>query len=137
MVAGCTPQRFHSALAVYNSGYNYSDTETVVFLRKDLDFDKAFNEVVFALNRNGFEIEEMQPQAGYIRSKWSSLGNEVYRVAHYYKVRAICNFNPDRTKLVINAEAQYKPSLFDSYRRGSDSIVPEILRKDINMVIGN
>jgi hypothetical protein len=45
--------------------------ETTILLRQGLNFDQAFREIAFILNRHGFESEMIQPEVGYIRSRWN------------------------------------------------------------------
>ena len=98
-VLGCssTPKSFQKG----------SGGETTILLRQGLDFDRAFREVAFLLNRHGFESETIQPEVGYIRTRWNFTWNDTGRTLEAYRVRILCNFNPSRTQLIIKAEAEY------------------------------
>ena len=116
-----------------------SGGETVIVLREGSDFDNVFREIVFILNRNGFEAEMVQSDVGYIRTRWINTWNDRGITVDRYRVRVIIQFNPARTQLILNAEAeQYLNPLFGSGRwvRGYDSRAVETLRNDINVIIG-
>jgi hypothetical protein len=98
-VLGCssTPKSFQKG----------SGGETTILLRQDLDFDKAFREVAFLLNRHGFEQETIQPEVGYIRTRWNFTWNDTEKTLEAYRARILYNFNPSRTQLIVKAEAEY------------------------------
>ncbi|MDR1301245.1 MAG: hypothetical protein LBK43_02100 [Treponema sp.] len=126
-VLGCssTPRSFQRG----------SGGETTLLLRQDLDFDQAFREVAFLLNRHGFESETIQPEVGYIRTRWNFTWNDTGRTLKAYRVRIICNFNPSRTQLIIKAEAEYLER--SNWIQGFDTRAIETLRTDLNNVVGN
>ncbi|MDR1286114.1 MAG: hypothetical protein LBK08_00755 [Treponema sp.] len=107
--------------------------DTTVLLRNGIDFDLAFREVAFLLNRHGFETETIQPEVGYIRTRWSSWDSTTTIDA--YRVRIICNFNPARTQLIVKAEAEYRVK--GGWVSGYDTRAIETLRTDLNNVVGN
>ena len=109
--------------------------ETTILLRQDLEFDKAFREVAFLLNRHGFESETIQPEVGYIRTRWNFTWNDSGKTVEAYRVRIICNFNPGRTQLIVKAEAEYLDG--DDWISGFDTRAIETLRTDLNNVLGN
>jgi hypothetical protein len=110
-----------------------SGGDTTVLLRNGLDFDLAFREVAFLLNRHGFETETLQPEVGYIRTRWSKWDSTTTIDA--YRVRIICNFNPNRTQLIVRAEAEY--FVRGEWVSGYDTRAIETLRTDLNNVVGN
>jgi hypothetical protein len=126
-VLGCTsiPKSFQQG----RSG------DTTVLLRQGLDFDLAFREVAFLLNRHGFETETLQPEVGYIRTVWNYTWNDSGKYLEAYRVRILCNFNPNRTQLIIKAEAEYLQR--GGWIQGFDTRAIETLRTDLNNIVGN
>ena len=111
-----------------------SGGETTILLRPSLNFDQAFREVIFILNRHGFNPEMMQTEAGFIRTGWNHhwvTGSTTER----YRVRVIVQFNPARTQLILNPEGEWLQR--GVWIRGFDTRAVETLRNDINVVIGN
>ena len=107
--------------------------ETTILLRQGLNFEHAFREVVFILNRHNFETEMMQPEVGYIRTRWNRWDSTSSIDA--YRVRVFCNFNPNRTQLIVKIEAEYLENGY--WVQGNDTKALETLRNDINMIVGN
>jgi hypothetical protein len=110
-----------------------SPGETSILLRQGLDFDLAFREVAFSLNRHGFESETLQPEVGYIRTRWAKW--ESNESIDEYRVRVICNFNPSRTQLILKIEAESKER--GQWVSGNDTKAIDNLRTDLNNIIGN
>jgi hypothetical protein len=131
-VIGCasTPKSFQKG----------SGGDTTILLRNGLDFDLAFREVAFLLNRHGFETETIQPEVGYIRTRWNFTWNDSGTYQEAYRVRILCNFNPNRTQLIVKAEAEYlQGGLLEGgeWVSGFDTRAIETLRTDLNNVVGN
>ena len=112
-----------------------SSGDTSVLLRQGLNFDQAFREVVFILNRHGFDPEMMQPEAGYIRTRWSNTWNDNGTNLEYYRVRVVISFSPNRTQLIISAPAEYNKG--NGWQTGWDTRAISTLRTDITQSIGN
>ena len=112
-----------------------SGGDTTILLREGLDFDRAFREVAFTLNRHGFETEMIQPEVGYIRTRWNFTWNDKGTTVEAYRVRIVCNFNPARTQLILKAEAEYSEK--GEWVAGFDTRAIETLRTDLNNVVGN
>jgi hypothetical protein len=110
-----------------------SGGDTTILLRNGLDFYLAFREVAFLLNRHGFETETLQPEVGYIRTRWNRWDSTTTIDA--YRVRIICNFNPNRTQLIVRADAEY--FVRGEWVSGYDTRAIETLRTDLNNVVGN
>jgi hypothetical protein len=127
-VAGCS-----SSPRAPSSFVKGSIGDTTILLRQGLDFDRAFREVAFTLNRHGFETEMIQPEVGYIRTRWNRWDSKTTIEA--YRVRIICNFNPSRTQLIVKAEAEFYDD--GNWISGSDTRAIETLRNDLNNVVGN
>jgi len=109
--------------------------ETTIPLRSGLDFDMAFREVAFILNRHGFDLEVVQPEVGFIRTRWNhtwvmNRGAATDR----YRVRVRTYFNPSRTQLIINVDAEFLRG--SNWIQGFDTRAVETLRNDLNHVIG-
>lgn len=107
--------------------------ETTILLRQGLDYDQAFREVAFILNRHRFETEMIQPEVGYIRTRWNQWESTTSLDA--YRVRVMCNFNPNRTQLIVKIEAEYFERGY--WVQGNDTRALETLRNDLNMSVGN
>jgi len=112
-----------------------SGGDTTILLRQGLDFDRAFREVAFTLNRHGFETEMIQPEVGYIRTRWNFTWNDSGKTLEAYRVRIVCNFNPARTQLILKAEAESLEK--GAWVTGFDTRAIETLRTDLNNVVGN
>ena len=110
-----------------------SGGDTTILLRDGLEFDRAFREVAFILNRHGFETEMIQPEVGYIRTRWARWDSTTSLDA--YRVRMVCNFNPARTQLIVKAEAEFR--IDGEWIAGYDTRAIETLRNDLNMSVGN
>jgi len=129
-VVGCgslgTPKSFQKG----------SGGETTVLLRQGLSFDQAFREAVFVLSRHGFEPEMMQPEAGYIRTRWNTTWINDGKNQDKYRVRILITFNPSRTQLIVSAPAEYSTG-GEKWEVGYDTKAIETLRTDLTQSIGN
>jgi hypothetical protein len=110
-----------------------SGGDTTILIREGLDFDLAFREVSFTLNRHGVETEVIQPEVGYIRTRWNNWNST--KSIDAYRVRIVCNFNPSRTQLIVKAEAEYL--VRGRWVTGYDTSAIETLRTDLNNIVGN
>jgi hypothetical protein len=119
-----------------NSFSKGSGGETTILIRQGLDFDQAFREVVFILSRHGFEPEMMQPEAGYIRTRWNYTWYGEGSDAERYRVRILVTFNPSRTQLIVSAPAELR-SKGENWVVGFDTRAIETLRTDLTQSIGN
>ena len=112
--------------------------ETAILLREGLDFDMALREIIFVLNRHGFEPEFINSDVGYIRTRWNFTWNDTGTHIEVYRVRITTNFNPARTQLILRAEAEHRQGRGGgTWVRGFDTRAIETLRNDLTMVIGN
>ncbi|MCL2721980.1 MAG: hypothetical protein FWD47_11660 [Treponema sp.] len=112
-----------------------SGGDTTILLRPGLDFNLAFREVAFILNRHGFDNEVIQPEVGFIRTRWRNIVIGRDANAELYRVRAVLNFNPARTQLIVKVEGEWYED--GRWIQGWDTRQTEDLRNDLNMVIGN
>jgi hypothetical protein len=131
-VVGCG-SLFSSTPKSFTKG---SGGETTVLLRQGLNFDQAFREAVFVLSRHGFEPEMMQPEAGYIRTRWNTTWINDGKSRDEYRVRILITFNPSRTQLIVSAPAEYSTG-GDKWIVGYDTRAIETLRTDLTQSIGN
>jgi len=99
-----------------------------------LEYDRAFREIAFVLNRHGFESETIQPEVGYIRTRWTKTTWSNASI-DAYRVRIVCNFNPARTQLIVKAEAEYL--IKGVWWQGYDTRAISDIRNDLNMAVGN
>jgi hypothetical protein len=129
-VVGCfslgTPKSFQKG----------SGGDTTILLRQGLDYDQAFREAVFVLSRHGFEPEMMQPEAGYLRTRWNTTWYSDGKDRDRYRVRILITFNPNRTQMIVGAPAEYL-SGGDNWVVGYDTRAIETLRTDLTQSIGN
>ena len=75
----------------------------------------------------------IQPEVGYIRTRWNRWDSTT--TVEAYRVRVACNFNPNRTQLIVKIEAEYLEK--GLWVQGNDTRALETLRNDLNMSIGN
>jgi len=111
--------------------------ETAILLRSDMEFEHAFRELIFILNRHNFNPVMVQPEAGFVRTGWNYQWFSVpgQGGVDRYRVRIIAQFNPGRTQLIINPEGEWFEN--GMWIRGWDTRAVETLRNDITMAIGN
>jgi hypothetical protein len=133
-VVGCRSTPRSKAPTSFRSGSG-SAGDTSILLRQGLDTDQAFREAIFILTRHGFEPEMMQPEAGYIRTRWNSRWNDRGTELEYYRVRVVINFNPSRTQMIISAPSEYLDD--GQWKTGYDTRAIETLRTDLSQSIGN
>jgi hypothetical protein len=110
--------------------------ETTILLREGLDFDLALREVIFVLTRHGFDPELIQSEVGFVRTRWNYTWNDRGTHVETYRVRVISSFNPTRTQLILNVEAEIRSGR-QNWVRGFDTRAVETLRNDLTMVVGN
>ena len=134
LVFGMTVVGCKSAPSSFQSGSG-SAGDTTVLLRQGLDTDQAFREAVFILTRHGFEPEMMQPEGGYIRTRWNNSWNDRNKVLEYYRVRVVINFNPSRTQMIVSAPSEWLNN--GQWVTGYDTRAIETLRTDLTQSIGN
>ena len=114
--------------------------ETMILLREGLEVDQALREVIFVLTRHGFDPEMINSEVGFVRTRWNHEWNDRGTHIDDYRVRIVTSFNPSRTQLILNAEAEMlrgRTRGRENWVRGFDTRAIETLRNDLNMVIGN
>jgi len=112
-----------------------SGGDTTILLRQGLDYNQAFREIDFAIRKHGFDVETLTPEVGYLRTRWSYTWNDTGKTLEAYRVRIICNFNPNRTQLILKAEAEYLER--GNWIQGFDTRAIETLRTDLTNAVGN
>jgi hypothetical protein len=130
-VVGCA-SLFSSAPKSFVKG---SVGDTMILLRQGLDFNQAFREAIFILTRHGFEPELMQPEAGYIRTRWNNTWNDKGTTSEAYRVRVVVTFNPARTQMIVSAPSEYNSGR--GWITGYDTRAIATLRTDLSQSIGN
>ena len=115
-----------------------SGGDTTILLRQGLDADQAFREIIFILNRHGFQPEMMNPEAGFLRTRWNTTWTTFRDGSRErYRVSVIIQFNPARTQVIVQAPAEFSVDGGVNWREGYDRRAIETLRNDITMAIGN
>ncbi|MFO7535470.1 MAG: hypothetical protein R6X19_07280 [Kiritimatiellia bacterium] len=76
---------------------------TTLEIRKDVNYDHAWNSVVELLARD-FDLEILSKEDGYMRTAWSHTWNGAY--LPLYRVRVTVLFPEDRQTIRIKPEAQ-------------------------------
>jgi len=79
--------------------------------------------------------EKFAGNAGNGAGVWNYTWNDSGRTLEAYRVRIICNFNPNRTQLILKAEAEYLEG--GNWIQGFDTRAIETLRTDLTNVVGN
>ena len=115
-----------------------SGGDTMVLLRQGLDADQAFREIIFILNRHGFQPEMMNPEAGFLRTRWNTTWTTFRDGSkERYRVSVIILFNPNRTQVILQAPAEFSRDGGTVWIEGYDRKAIDTLRNDITMAIGN
>ena len=109
--------------------------DTSILLRQGVDAEQAFREANFIISRHGFEPEMMNPEAGYIRTRWNYTWNDKGREVDFYRVRIVVSFNPNRTQLILSAPSEFLRG--GRWISGFDTRAIETLRTDFTQSIGN
>jgi len=103
-----------------------------VQIRKDYSFDSAWNNVLDLFVRK-FDIAILEKESGYVRTNWVYTWTGSLR--DDYRVRVTAKFNPERNKVDIKSEANYKrPN--GGWVQGSDTALLQTLKADVMGSIG-
>lgn len=105
-----------------------------IFIREDLPYDKAFNEVLDVCAKR-FEMDMISKEGGYGRTQWSYTWNKKGKHTDNYRARVIFKFSADRTKVDIKTEAEFggEPNW---EKKGWDSKLLQTVKEDIMGVVG-
>ena len=127
LLTGCAimPKTFIKAI---EPGWNS------VELREGLTYEEAWQSVVDVLAKK-FEIAIMSKDGGYIRTSWIYTWWKEGELTSNYKVRVIIKFSPDKKKIDLKTEAQYK-NRSGEWIMGYDTRLLSTIKSDIMGIIG-
>ena len=100
-------------------------------LREGLKYDKAFDDILDVIAKR-FEMDIISKEGAYARSQWS------YRWGvdggDSYRTRVIFKFSPDKTKVDVKTEAEWKKT-GSTWQLGYDTRLLETIKQDIMGVV--
>ena len=108
-------------------------TWSSIFIREDLTYDKAFNEVLDVVAKR-FEMDMINKEGGYGRSNWIYTWNDKGKYSQVYRTRVIFKFSADRTKVDVKTEAEFGGE--NKWIKGFDTRLLETMKQDISGVVG-
>jgi len=108
-------------------------TWSSIFIREDLTFDKAFNEVLDVCAKR-FEMDMISKDGGYGRTNWIYTWNEKGVYTDKYRTRVIFKFSADRSKVDVKTEAEYGGE--PRWIKGFDTRLLQTMKQDIMGVVG-
>jgi len=103
-----------------------------VEIREGIDYEHAWASVIDLVARK-FDLEVISKEGGYVRSSWMYTWTGEFR--EDYRVRIIVKFSPDRSKVEVKSEANYRSGA-GFWVIGSDTVVLQTLKTDIMGTIG-
>ncbi|MFZ4705131.1 MAG: hypothetical protein ACOYMF_03885 [Bacteroidales bacterium] len=106
---------------------------STIQLRDDLDYEKAWNEVIDVL-ANKFEMEMISKEGAYARTGWIYTWNTQGKYTKDYRNRVIIKFSPDRKNVQVKTEAQSGTE--GKWKDGYDSRLLQTIKQDIMGVVG-
>lgn len=118
LATGCAPSTF-----VRTTEPTWASVE----LRKDVTFEKAWASVVDTLIKNGFQIEVLSKENGYLRTGW--LYSWTGEMMENYRVRVTVKFKDDNTLCDVKSEAEYGGSR--GWVMGYDSRLLSTVKTDV------
>lgn len=104
-----------------------------IFIREDLTYDKAFNEVLDVCAKR-FEMDMISKEGGYGRTNWNYTWNKKSQYTEKYRTRVIFKFSADRSKVDIKTEAEFGGE--SSWIKGFDTKLLQTMKQDISGVVG-
>ena len=108
-------------------------TWSSIFIREDLTYDKAFNEVLDVCAKR-FEMDMISKEGGYCRTNWIYTWNTKGNYTSKYRTRVIFKFSADRTKVDIKTEAEFGGE--PRWIKGFDTRLLTTMKQDISGVVG-
>ena len=108
-------------------------TWSSIFIREDLTYDKAFNEVLDVIAKR-FEMDMINKDGGYGRSNWIYTWNDKGKYTEKYRTRVIFKFSADRTKVDIKSEAEFGGD--PNWIKGFDTRLLQTMKQDISGAVG-
>ena len=108
-------------------------TWSSIFIREELSYDKAFNEVLDVCAKR-FEMDMISKEGGYGRTQWIYTWNDKGKYTKKYRTRVVFKFSGDRTKVDIKTEAEFGGD--PNWIRGWDTRLLQTMKQDIMGIIG-
>lgn len=108
-------------------------TWSSILIREDLEYDKAFNEVLDVVAKR-FEMDMISKDGGYGRTNWIYTWNTKGKYTEKYRTRVIFKFSSDRTKVDIKTEAEFGGE--PKWIKGFDTRLLQTMKQDISGVVG-
>ena len=108
-------------------------TWSSIFIREDLTYDKAFNEVLDVCTKR-FEMDMISKEGGYGRTNWSYTWNIKGKYTEKYRTRIIFKFSADHSKVNIKTEAEFGGD--PRWIKGFDTRLLQTMKQDISGVVG-
>ena len=108
-------------------------TWSSIFIREELTYDKAFNEVLDVCAKR-FEMDMISKEGGYGRTNWIYTWNTKGNYTSKYRTRVIFKFSADRTKVDIKTEAERGGE--SKWIKGFDTRLLQTIKQDISGVVG-
>lgn len=136
IVMGAIALVFYSCASIKPSSFvkaTDGGTWSSIMIREDLDYDKAFNEVLDVVSKR-FEMDMISKEGGYGRTNWIYTWNDKGRFTEKYRTRVTFKFSPDRKKVDIKTEAEYGGE--PKWIRGYDTRLLSTIKQDISGVVG-
>lgn len=108
-------------------------TWSSIFIREDLTYDKAFNEVLDVCAKR-FEMDMISKEGGYGRTNWIYTWNTKGKYDQKYRTRVVFKFSADRSKVDIKTEAEFGGD--PKWKKGFDTRLLQTMKQDISGVVG-
>lgn len=108
-------------------------TWSSIQVRDDLDYDKAWNEVLDVIAKR-FEMDMISKEGGYARSQWIYTWNTKGKYTEKYRVRVVFKFSSDRKKVDVKTEAEFGGD--PNWKRGWDNRLLSTVKQDVMGVVG-
>jgi hypothetical protein len=106
---------------------------STILLREDVDFDRAFNEVLDVCAKR-FEMDMISKEGAYARTKWIYTWNTLGNYNERYRTRVIFKFSADKTRVDIKTEAEWGGDPY--WEKGYDTRLLESIKQDISGAVG-
>ena len=106
---------------------------SVIHLNESIPYERAYNSVIEAV-ASKYDLEFLDKDAGYGRTKWIYTLNDKGKYNKKYRVQVSFKFSYDKTRLTLKADAQYGGE--SKWVNGYDSDVLKQLKQDIEGTVG-
>ena len=106
-------------------------TWAAIQLREGVEYADAWNSVLDVLVRR-FDMEVLSKENGYLRTGW--LYTWTGEMREDYRVRVTAKFNPERDKVDVKSEANYRSKA--GWVLGSDTALLRTLKTDLMGTVG-